>query len=303
MRPTARPLASTPPPRNRCTSTASQPISAAKDSRPSPPFSRISGSRLDSIASSLTDNDQAVLAFLAAIRLASGQQLARRLWSAGDPTDASARVARRALRRLETERVLERLPRRVGGVRAGSASVIYGLGPASRRLLARDGQSIPRLGTPGARYVAHTLAITELVVRLHQAAQAGRLDVIELQTEPDCWRSFLAGFGARRILKPDLFARIGVGAYEDRWFIEVDLATEAAPTVQSKAERYLEHFRGGSQQRRSGVYPRVLWTVPDARRQEQVRQALGRLPEGAQRLFVVWIYDEVIGRLSAEAAA
>ena len=84
-----------------------------------------------------------------------------------------------------------------------------------------------------------------------------------------------------RVLKPDLFLRIGVGAYEDRWFVEVDLATESAPTIAAKAERYLEHYRGGGEQRRHGVYPRVIWTVPNPRAASRSRQALARLPEGS----------------------
>jgi Replication-relaxation len=197
--------------------------------------------------------------------------------------------------------VIDRLPRRVGGVRGGSSSIVYGLGPAGVRLLVRSGHQVHRLGTPGDRYVAHTLAIAELVVRLHETGQAGELDLLALETEPECWRTYPRGFGARAVLKPDLFLRIGIGAYEDRWFVEVDLATEATATIQAKAARYLEHFRSGLEQRHSGVYPRVIWTVPDPRRCEQIEVALSRLPEAARRLFVVWPFEEVVGRLSAEA--
>lgn len=207
------------------------------------------------------------------------------------------------LRHLEGWRLIDRLPQRIGGVRGGASSIVYGLGPAGRRLLFRDGRNISRLGTPGDRYVRHTLAITELAVRLHEATIQGRLDLIELQPEPQCWRTFVGGYGARRILKPDLFLRIGVGAYEDRWFLEVDQATESVPTVTSKATAYLEHFRSGSEQRSAGVYPRVIWTVPDRKRAEQIAQALLRLPLVAGRLFLISPYDEVIGRLAAEASS
>jgi hypothetical protein len=241
--------------------------------------------------------------FVSEVRLSSGQQLARRLWTSKQPTDTKARAARRALTRLEGWRIIDRLPQRIGGVRAGSNSIVYGVGPAGRRLLARQGSEAKRLGIPGDRYVAHTLAITELVVRLHEASLAGTLDVIEMQTEPACWRPYLGVMGARLTLKPDLFVRIGVGALEDRWFVEIDMATEASGTLQQKAERYLEHFRSGSEQHRHGVYPRIIWAVPDRRRSEQVAEVFDRLPEATRRLFVIWLYDEVIGRLSAEARA
>lgn len=302
MSPTGRPIASSQASRNRWPHDGSSGLAAAEVS-PVVRSSRISSRDLDVISQSLTDYDQAVLLFISEVRLASGYQLARRLWSAGVPTDSKARAARRALSRLERWRVIDRLPRRMGGVRGGSASIIYGLGVTGRRLLARGGFEPRRMGTPGDRHIAHTLAITEMVVRLHEASLAGELDLIELQTEPRCWRGFLGLMGARLMLKPDLFVRVGCGALEDRWFIEVDLATEARATLVTKAKRYLAHYRSGDEQGRHGVYPRVIWTVPDLRRAEQVADALGSLSPAARRLFSVWPYDEVVGRLAAEAAS
>lgn len=302
-RPVARPTASSEPPTDRCSGRDSEPISAAKDSSSPCPSRRISRRQLDTIASELTDYDQTVLRFVSEVRLSTGRQLARRLWSAKVPTDSRSRAARRVLTRLESFRVIDRLTQRIGGVRGGSSSIIYGIGPAGRRLLVRSGAVAGRLGTPGDRYVAHTLAATELVVRLHEASLAGELDLIERQTEPDCWRPYLGVMGARLMLKPDLFVRIGVGALEDRWFVEVDMATESTTTIAAKAKRYLEHFRSGSEQARHGVYPRVIWTVPDRRRGLLIEEALGMLPGAARQLFVIWPYDEVIGRLAAEAQA
>jgi hypothetical protein len=194
------------------------------------------------------------------------------------------------------------LPRRIGGVRAGSASIIYGLGPAGRRLLARTGFESRPLRAPGERYIRHTLAITELVVRLAEADRAGTLELLETQTEPQCWRGFLGVLGERVVLKPDLFLRVGAGGVmEDRWAVEVDLATEARPTIRAKAERYLAHYRSGEEQRQSGIYPRVIWAVPDWHRGGHVRDALSSLPSDAEPLFVIWPYDEVVGRIIAEA--
>jgi hypothetical protein len=135
IRPTARPIASSQTAQNARLSPASGPVRAAKDSRPSSPSFRISRSQLDLIATRLTDDDQAVLAFLAQVRLATGQQLARRLWQVAGPSDPRGRAARRSLAGLERYHLIQRLPRRVGGVRGGSASIVYGLGPAGRRLL------------------------------------------------------------------------------------------------------------------------------------------------------------------------
>jgi len=286
---------------NRRTGRNSRSIRATNDSA-SRRQQYVSARQLDVLALDLTDYDQAVLQFLCAVRLATGRQIARRLWSSKTPTDPKAWAARRAIWRLESWRIVDRLPQRIGGIRGGSASLVYGIGPTGRRLLAKDQRQIRRLESPGDRYVRHTLAVTELVVGLREADLAGRLDLVKLETEPACWREFLGGLIASRMtLKPDLFARIGVGGLEDRWWIEVDLATEARSTIIAKAERYVAYWRSGEEQRRHGIFPRTIWAVPDRRRAEDIAEALTHLPAGADRLFVVWLYDEVVGRLVAEA--
>ncbi len=158
-----------------------------------------------------------------------------------------------------------------------------------------------RVAIPGDRYIAHVLSCTELVVQLEEAARRSELDLIEAQGEPECWRGFLTGFGRRVILKPDLFVRVGAGALEDRWFLEVDLATEASGTLLTKMKRYFAHYRSGTEQRAHGIYPRVLWAIPDERRATQVAKALRRLPAEANRLFTICLLDEAIGRLAKEA--
>jgi hypothetical protein len=298
-RPAGRPFASSPEPESRSLQAVSVTTSAAEVS-PFPRPSRISSQRLDSLSERLTDADRAVLLLLSEVRLATGFQIARRLWNADSPTDSRARAARRSLALLENLRVIERVRHRIGGVRRGSQSITYGVGPTGYRLLGRLGFEPRRLGTPGERHIAHTLAITELVVRLHRAAIDGDLDLIEVQAEPACWRSFLGAMGSRMTLKPDLFLRVGCGALEDRWFVEVDLATESRATLSAKAKRYVIHYRCGEEQRRHGVYPRVIWTVPDAKRREQLEEVLSELPPAAQRLFVVWPFDECLGRIIAE---
>jgi Replication-relaxation len=265
--------------------------------------SRISSARLDSISSQLSPTGHAVLGFVARTRLCSGAQLERLFWTEGEP-DSRARQARRALRRLADWRILDRQPRAIGGRRAGSRGYIYSLGPAGVRLLDREsGGRVRRLGVPGDRFVAHVLSCTELMVRVQEAARRGDLDVIEIHSEPECWRSFPSSFGARQVCKPDLFARIGAGTLEDRWFVEVDMATEASGTLTAKFKRYLAHYRSGREQHAHGIYPRVLWAVPHGRRAVQVGEVLRRQPVETQRLFTVCLLDEVMERMSAEASS
>jgi hypothetical protein len=247
----------------------------------------------------MSDRDWQLLNFVSEHRLASGKQLIRRFWLTRGHDTAAARAGRRALKRLADARVIDRLPiRAVGGLHGGSDTIIYGVGAAGVKLLARHGLIQGRLGTPGERYVRHTLSCTELAVALHEADRDGALELIEIQSEPACWRGYIGPGACRVVLKADLFVRIGVGRVsEDRWLIEVDLATEASTTIRAKAERHLAFYRSGSET----VHPRVLWVVPDLRRAQQITDVLRRLPTPASQLFAVCLLDAVPGFLAAEA--
>jgi hypothetical protein len=298
--PTGRPTASSRSARKTRSSGTSGPLRQAKDTPEGVPV-RMTADRLEVVRQSLSDRDREVLHFLQRVRLATGFQIARCLWAAPVPSHGRARAARQALARLEKHRVVERISRRMGGVRGGSTSIVYELGVAGNRLLA-EGRRRHRLATPGARYVAHVLDQTELVVQLCEAERDGSLRLLGVEAEPACWRTFAAPFGGTVSLKPDLFTRIAAGERsEDRWFIEVDRATESILTIRSKAERYLAYLASGVEQERHGTFPRVVWTTPDERRRDQLAAALERLPEPGPRLFVAWLFEETVGRLAAEA--
>lgn len=260
----------------------------------------LTADRLGHLEAGLTELDRSVLTFVSELRLVTSAQLMRQFWALRERDPNAARLGRAVLRRLVTREVLMRLPRLVGGVRAGSDGYVYGVGRAGRRLLARHGLQLRRLETPGDRYVAHTLAIAEVVVGLHEAHRAGLLEVIELQTEPRCHRSYLAGLGGTVTLKPDLYLRLGVGAYEDRWFVEVDRGTEAAGTIKNKAAAYLQHYRAGVEQSEGGVYPAVLWVTPTERRADQLREILGRQRAAVEGMHQVGCERELVAQLAAE---
>lgn len=298
MSPVARPFASSGVVREAGRGRGFDGITAPNDS-PTPRH-RVSADRLDRISRELTERDRETLLLVQSLRIATGGQLRRCFWP-GAPNNGGGRAARRALSRLTDWRVLDRLPRVIGGVRAGSEGFCYQVGPIGWRLLASMGFESKRFGAPGDRYVAHTLDIAEAVVELREASNVGDLDVIEMQTEPACWRPFVGAAGARVVCKPDLFVRIGVGALEDRWLIEIDRATESQATIARKCRRYVEHYRSATEQRTYGVYPRVLWAVPHARRADQLDRAIHSLPHEAHPLFAVCLRSELISRLTTEA--
>src|SRR5205085_4544141 len=121
---------------------------------------------------------------------------------------AGARVCRRVLARLTDERLLTRLQRRVGGVRAGSASFVYALGPVGGRLMDRQRR---RLVEPSTTFLAHTLAVAQAHVELTHASRTGQLELMSVDVEPSCWRRYTGPGGARELLRPDLYVVIGSG--------------------------------------------------------------------------------------------
>lgn len=188
---------------------------------------------------------------------------------------SGARSARRVLRRLHGYRLLDHLERRVGGIRAGSAGYIWTLGPVGVRVLAEtQAGSARRQAEPSLRLLNHCLAIAEVHVELIEASRDGRFELAAVQLEPHSWRRFL-GLGAEiRLVRPDLAVVTAVGEYEDHWFMEVDLGSEHPPMVVRKCRLYLDYQAGGSEQERLGVFPRIVWVVPDQRRLDRLSAAL-----------------------------
>jgi hypothetical protein len=208
-----------------------------------------------------------------------------------DGPASAPRIARRALQRLAELDVLERLPRVVGGVRAGSAGYVYRLGLAGQRV-ALDAGWFPdrrrrRARVPGTLFLDHALAVAELHVRLVEGGRAGGFELFELRAEPACWRSY-DGIGAQRlILKPDSYLRIGVGEWEDSYFIEVDRGTEGSRAIARQLRAYTAYYRAGVEQAERGVFPKVLWLVPGERRAEAIRGCIGGLTAAERELFSV----------------
>jgi Replication-relaxation len=222
----------------------------------------------------LTERELAITSQVANLRLLSGRQIEALFFPQDSQTtrDAASRQCRRVLARLASERVLIRLERRVGGVRAGSASYVYALGPVGQRLV--DEQAVrPRRDEPSAVFVDHQLAVSQLVVELTIAEQRGRLEILTVEGEPACWRT-LPSVG-RSVLRPDLFLALGAADLEYRWFVEIDRNTHHKPAVIRKAQLYESYYRSGTEQATNKVFPRVAWITPGENRADQLRDALG----------------------------
>lgn len=239
----------------------------------------------------LTERDRAITRSVCELRFVSGAQLTRLHFA-----DADLRAARRTLLRLTRLDVLERLPRVVGGVRAGSAGFVYRLGLAGQRLALERGwiadRRRRRSRIPGTLFLNHALAVAELHTRLVEAGRDGRIELLELRAEPACWRSYGGVGTSALILKPDSFLRVGVGEFEFVYFIEVDMGSEGSRALESQLKAYLAYYDSGSEQAEHGVFPKVLWLAPDERRAAAIEGCVRSLPREYRGLFAVELFAE-----------
>lgn len=235
--------------------------------------------------SELGDRDREILRGVGRLRFMSGGHVARLHFAEGTPVGRQRR-AQATLRRLTDDGYLARLPRRIGGTGSGSARFVYQLGYRGQREVHPE----RRARTPedsGWLFVEHALAVTEMVVELREAERAGRDRDLKIQTEPAVWRHYVAASGRVLVLKPDLGVQVLADTASLVWFVEVDRATEGLKRIRTKAIQYLDYWRSGREQERLGVFPRVLWSVPDEKRANSIRRTLAELPDPSTEMFVV----------------
>jgi hypothetical protein len=251
--------------------------------------------------------ERQIVETLARLTLVSGGQLVDLFFDDISNPATRARLARRVLACLVEQRVLDRLERRQGGVGGGSSAWVYALGPAGRRIVAYwAGEGLPRSRAahePGVAWTAHTLALSELYVRLREAERAGLVELLAFDAEPACWRRYTRLGGAAGVLKPDAYVRLGIGEFEDSFFIEVDMGSERRGQLTRQHHAYQEFFRSGVEQAKTGVFPSVLWIVPDARRSELLQDIHGKLSEQTRRLFMHAVSERALEALCGEPDA
>jgi hypothetical protein len=248
------------------------------------------------LAERLSERDIAILESLWELRLMTGDQLGRRHFAGSQPVTRDRKM-RRAMQRLANLKLVVRLRRRVGGVRAGSRGFAYGLsglgqatldvGQDSRRRHRRVIETKPA-------FQDHTLAVSELYVSLVERCHVGPVELGAFAAEPGCWRRFGGLAGQAVTLKPDAFVQLvsGSGAYEASAFVEMDLDTESLPTIMRKLGVYVAYWRTGAEQQRHGVFPKVWWLAPTAARREAIARTIERLPHEARVLFRVCLITE-----------
>lgn len=247
----------------------------------------------EQLGGGLGARDVEILRATSNLRLVTGGQLRRLVFAGPTASSTNTRIARRSLARLTTLNFLQRLERRVGGIRAGSSSYVYALTPQGAGAIG-ERASRSRLREPSLTFALHQLAIAEVVVQLHELRDRGEISELRLTYEPACWRPLHDGTGSA--LKPDLFAVIGRSDSELVVFIEVDNGTEHAGALARKLALYRDHYASGHEQRVEGVFPEVLWQVPDDRRAQQLSTAIQRF--AGPRLHRVLVGQELLDYLT-----
>lgn len=249
------------------------------------------------ISSRLSERDWQILGTIRAFRFLTTRQLARQHFGLGDPDAVIPRSANSALQRLRDLGLLINLERRIGGVRAGSGGHVWQITDLANRLLvdhlSEDAGPRIRPSEPSTTFLDHTLAIAELVITLQSTSRHG-VEIERLQLEPDCWRTYLGAAGETRTLKPDLASTSQTDGYTDFYFWEVDRATEAPNRVVRKCLQYQQYRNTGAEQRAHGLFPAVVWVVPNKRRHDQLDRRLAAEPDVDQRLFTVIELDQVV---------
>ena len=238
-----------------------------------------------------------LLALVAAHRFATTTQLAR-LTALEYASPASAlRQTQRHLASLAQQRLLTSLERRVGGWQGGSAVTVWAATTRGQRLVAVDeGEKVPRRQRPrevSTTFLDHLLAITEVRTSIEEAVRQKADTEAMVALEPECWRTALSPSGQVQALRPDLAVTITSPAYEDRYLMEVDRATENPGRVIATCWRYQEHQAASSQASDGDVFPLVVWLVPTDRRRHRLERAIAHSTGLLRDLFRVIRLDQL----------
>jgi hypothetical protein len=261
--------------------------------------------RTDELEQLLSDRDIAILESLERFRFLTTRQVQRQHLPAEHlgphrSQVGATRSAVRILHRLEAHGLVTRLARRIGGAKHGSAVIVWQLGAAGDRLLrARRGESQRRRYIePGHAFLAHTLEVAELATTLLERSRIGEFDLLELEAEPTCWRSFGGRGGTTVTLRPDLLVVTADESTETHSFVEVDRATEHLPAVIRKCQTYQRHWEDGHEEATRGLYPAVVWIVPTELRADKLRHAIAQERTLRGDLFFVITAREALQQLA-----
>jgi len=260
-----------------------------KNERPRENIPRVTQKRLGQYAIELLPRDLSILLDLEDCRYLTTSQISRLRFVADHANpNAAQRAANRTITRLKKLGLVAALDQRIGGVRGGSGGLVWSLTAAGAKLANLNGETPPRRRAfePSPYFTEHTLAIAELYIQL---LGIQGISLARAEFEPVCWRDF-----NKDTLKPDLFAITSDGEYEDYWFFEVDLATEAPQRIVAKCGQYQSYYLAGEEQNRYGLFPKVVWLARNGKRRASIQSHIAENRELQHKnLFAVILPAEL----------
>lgn len=233
-----------------------------------------------------------LLSLLKVHRFATTHQLVRFTLDRYGRESSARRQTLRHLETLEDHKLITRLERRVGGWQGGSSVSVWALTTAGYRMVTH----VSRRQRPHAistTFLDHILATTETSLRFEEIVRTSQYGQIVIKQEPACWRYYTGRLGQLVTLKPDLDVEITGDEFTDRYFVEVDLATENPARVIAKTRAYGDYLRTRKEQEETGVFPAVLWIAPTIKRRDQIRQHLAREPDLPNDLWIAITLDDL----------
>ena len=256
----------------------------------------LTNDRIAALLGRLQDRDMKVLHALDWCFYLKTDQVQRLFFNSSPTSQAAKSATMRTLNRLKENGLIRILERRVGGVRGGSDSMVWRLTEGGHRLLHMseyNSKTRKRFLELSVSMQNHTLAVSECFVNVYEANRELQNDKAPyVEFEPRCWRAF-ESMGKRFSLNPDLYVALRNGDYEDHWFIEMDMGTEAMDKIIEKCEQYHRYFNTRAEQRKTGTFPIVLWVVtkPDRKRVfiDEFKFRFNNKP----KMFVVVCQDEL----------
>lgn len=255
----------------------------------------------------LTPQDKQILRILKDTKCLFTYHIRRVCFTDSATPQAAARATNRHLKKLRDLGLVDSLVnRRIGGVRAGSASYIWYLTEQGNRLLNLDTKysnekpKRTRFHEPADNTLCHQMAIAEFWVQLVELGyKLEDFTLEEAEFEPANWRYYQYG-SKSEILKPDLLVALSHHQTDYRWFIEIDLGTEAITTIINKCIRYHKYLQSGIEQQTYGVFPAVLWIVKDEARKQKLEKAIRRELKTEINIFIIATADELESIITAE---
>jgi Replication-relaxation len=128
--------------------------------------------------------------------------------------------------------------------------------------------------------VDHTLAISDIYVRLIETSHDHNVTLSRFVTEPACWQP--TGHGD--YLKPDAYCVLSTTTHRDCWWLEIDQNTESLPRIRTKSRAYLDYLTHGGLGP-DDVPPRILYTTPDTPRTDAIEKVITTLSTPDNRLI------------------